>query len=136
VEPVPSIHNYGIDDNPLDEQSALSDEENDPTNLQIRNNPVQPMIQLMQESSKGKDISLTIPKQTKQTVATVKSTTSTKPPTQQTIQQITLQLANMTTTQTAQTSTTTVPTTSQTTVAATTAMFTITSTTCHCPTNY
>src|SRR6266849_9396975 len=121
--PAPTIHNYNLDDNNLDERSASSSEEDDPTDLQIRNSPVQPVTQLMQESSKGKDISLTIPKQTRQTVATVKSTTSTKPSTQQTIQQITSQLAKMTTTQTAQTTTTTqnMPTTSQTTVAATAA---------------
>ncbi len=100
----PAIHNYDTDENPLDEQSASFDEGDD-TNLQIRNSPIQPVTQLTQESSKRKDISLTIPKQPKQTVATVKSTTSTKPPTQQSIQQITLQLANMTTT--AQTTTAT-----------------------------
>src|SRR6266849_5057283 len=103
--PAPAIHDYDTDENPLDEQSTSSDKEND-LNLRIRNSPIQPIIPLTQEPSKGKDISLTIPKQPKQTVATVKSTTSRKPPTQQTIQQITSQLANMTTTQTAQTTTT------------------------------
>ncbi len=99
MKPAPSIHNYDINDNPLNEQSASSDEENDPTDQWIRNSLVQPVIQLTQEPSKGKGISLTIPKQAKQTVATVKLTMSTKAPTQQTIQQITSQLAKMTTTQ-------------------------------------
>ncbi len=85
VEPAPSIHNYNIDDNPLDEQSALSKEENDPINQQIRSSPVQPAIQLTQEPSQGKNISLTIPKRSKQTVAIIKSTMSTKAPMQQTI---------------------------------------------------
>jgi len=107
-KPAPVVHNYDIDENPLDEQSTSSDEGDD-TNLQIRNSPIQPIAQLMQEPSKGKGISLTIPRQT---VATVKSTTSMKPPTQQTIQQITSQLANMTTTQTTQTAQTAQTTTS------------------------
>src|SRR6266849_8368150 len=115
----PAIHNYDTDENPLDEQSASFDEGDD-TNLQIRNSPIQPITQLAQESNKGKDISLTIPKQSKQMVATMKSTTSVKPPTQQTIQQITSQLAKMTTTQTTQTTTATqnIPSTSQTTISA------------------
>src|SRR6266852_8041826 len=119
VGPAPSIHNYDLDDNPIDEQSTSSDEE-DPINQTIRNSPVQIATQLDSEPSKGKSISLTIPKLPKQTVATIKSTTSTKPPIQQTIQQITSQLANMTTTQTAQTTTATqnAPTTSQATVTA------------------
>src|SRR6266849_4410858 len=118
VGPAPSIHNYDIDDNPIDEQSAS--EEEDPINQTIRNSPIQTAPQLHSETSKGISISVTNPNQSGQTVATVKSTTSTKPPVQQTIQQITSQLAKMTTTQTAQTTTTTqnMPTTSQTTIAA------------------
>src|SRR6266852_2666436 len=121
VGPAPSVHDYDLDDNPIDEQSASSDEE-DSIDQTIRNSPIRPVLQLERELSKGKNISLKIPKQTKQTVATVKSTTSTKPPQQQTIQQLTSQLAGMTTTQTAQTTTTTqtAPTNPQTVAAATT----------------
>src|SRR6266849_2269951 len=106
VGPTPSIHNYDLDDNPIDEQSASSEEE-DHTNQTIRNSPIQTVPQLHREATTGKSISLTIPTQSKQTVATVKSTTSTRPPTQQTIQQIISQLAKMTTTQTTQTTTAT-----------------------------
>src|SRR6266852_3361719 len=80
VGPAPSIHDYDLDDNPIDEQSASSGEE-DSVNQTIRNSPIQPILQLDSGTTKERSISLTIPKQPEQTVATVKSTTSTKPPT-------------------------------------------------------
>src|SRR6266852_4632690 len=51
--PAPAIHNYDTDENPLDEQSASSDEGDD-TNLRIRNSSIHTIIQLVQESNKGK----------------------------------------------------------------------------------
>src|SRR6266852_1081409 len=59
VGPAPSVHNYDLDNNPIDEQSASSDEE-DSIDWTIRNSPIQPVLQLEKEPSKGKDISLTI----------------------------------------------------------------------------
>src|SRR6266852_2400672 len=61
VGPAPSIHDYDLDDNPIDEQSASSGEE-DSVDQTIRKSPIQLTPQLHSETSKGKSISLAIPK--------------------------------------------------------------------------